>query len=374
MALWIALAVWAVVPWRSVQFILLFFIFMQLFHRLYLFVHMKALTVFRRDEVLRGHQGKRFTVELQVENRSFLPLSGATLNDACFPLDSDGHHRRVIALRPGERRLLRYRLQGRERGEYALGPLRCALHPLFGAALKDMEDKSPCRIIIFPRLFLVDYAPRRGLPLGNLASPSPVDEDVTRHRSMRDYQTGDEFKRINWKASARAGRFLTNEFETTLDSELVLVLNNRLADYPLKYRYLEFEQAIEAAASLATAAARRGQMVRLQSFTADLGLFQVAARSGGARIILDALARLAGPQERSSSLFSTLLPRIPFRSTVVYIGPHLEGEIPLFVTRCRLSAAVPRLVLVGAHREDLDRYLAQRVDTRAVEELLDVNA
>lgn len=374
MLLWIALAVWALTPWRSVQFVLLFLIFMLAFQRLYLFVHSHGFKVLRRDEVLRGHQGKRFTVELVIENRSFLPLAGATLIDGCFPLDSDGHHRRVIFLWPGERRLLRYHLVGRDRGEYALGPLRCGVHSLFGIKPREFEDASPCRIIIFPRLFRLGYRPDRGLPMGSLPSGSPVDEDITRHRAMRDYQTGDEFKRINWKASARAGRFLTNEYETTLDSELLIVLDNRLADYPLKYRYLEFEQAVEAAASLATAAARAGQMVRLHAFTEEFGLFSVAGRSGGARVILDALARVPSPQESRAPLFATLVPRVPFRGTVAYIGPCIDDELALFVSRCTLASASPMLVLVGARREELDRYLARKVNTRAVEDLLHVDA
>lgn len=374
MFLWIALAIWAVVPWRTVQFVLLFFILMQLFQRLYLHIHKRSLKVLRRDEFLRGHQGKRFTVELVLENRSLLPLAGASIVDVCFPLDSDGYHRRVISLGAGERRLFRYRLKGRDRGEYALGPLRCSIHPLFSSKMQRFENASPCRVIIYPRLFRTAWSPRHGLPMGRLHSPSPVDEDVTRHRSMRAYQTGDEFKRINWKASARAGTLLTNEYETTLDSDLVILLDNRLEDYPLKHRYLELEQAIEAAASLAAAAANSGQVIRLISFNDEESLYSVSGRSGEVRIILDALARLPSPQTAKAPFFSTLLPRIPFRSSLIYIGPHLEGDIPLFISRCAISSVKPQLILCGARREDLDRYLAQKVNTRAVEELLNVDA
>jgi uncharacterized protein (DUF58 family) len=69
--------------------------------------------------------------------------------------------------------------------------------------------------------------------------------------SMRDYAPGDELRRINWKASARRDRVLTNELLTERSGDVVIVVDGRF-DRPGGGRRTLVDLEVDAAASLAS--------------------------------------------------------------------------------------------------------------------------
>ena len=110
----------------------------------------------------------------------------------------------------------------------------------------------PChqRVIVYPNIFALDLRHKRGLPSGSLKVLNKLYEDVTRYRSLREYQPGDEPKRINWKASARMGALFSMEYVPSIYFPVLVLLNLTTDDYPLAQRAHLVERAIEAAASL----------------------------------------------------------------------------------------------------------------------------
>jgi uncharacterized protein (DUF58 family) len=177
-----------------------------------------------------------------------------------------------------------------------------------------------------------------GIPLGALISPNPLYEDLTRWRSLREYQSGDELRRINWKASARnsadpSATLLVNEYEAAISCPLVIFLNLDPAEYELRKRELYFERAIEAAAALCLMAARDRQELGLILYTPHEGAGFSIVKSGAFTLIpiLERLAALerppAAPAVAGSARF--LLDRgklLPFGTRLVYCGPDLSGE------------------------------------------------
>ena len=47
----------------------------------------------------------------------------------------------------------------------------------------------------------------------------------TEYESLRDYVAGDEFKNVNWKASARLGRLISTNFEIERDQTIILAID-----------------------------------------------------------------------------------------------------------------------------------------------------
>ena len=81
-------------------------------------------------------------------------------------------------------------------------------------------------IIVYPEL-----KPVQGLdtfvqmaPGNQIASMSPF-EDLESHIGTRDYTHQDPFHRINWKASAKAQRLQTNQYEKIIDASFVFLIN-----------------------------------------------------------------------------------------------------------------------------------------------------
>lgn len=284
---------------------------------LYLYILSRTIKIRRRDPVLRAYKGSLQSVELILENHSILPLFSSVLQDG-------GEHRMLVHLGPRERKLVHYQMRPSERGEFKQGPASLLITDLFGIYRKRIVVKEDAILIVYPSLQKLSYQPQRGYPLGSLRSSSPVDEDPTRFRSVREYVQGDELRRINWKVSAKAGSLYCNEYETAMDSPLMLFLNLHLESYPLKYRYLNIEQAISYGASLISEAAGKGQAVGLVSTAYMRGKqeqISIGPEGGAATALLDILARLSPGPLQPWDCFSRAAATLPYKTQAWYVGP-----------------------------------------------------
>jgi uncharacterized protein (DUF58 family) len=358
-------------PSRPVQFAALTFALAPVFDAVYLILAGRALKVRRRDLLVRAPRGEAFQVELVVENRGRLPIFGVALTDPTGLIPSNGANRLMLSLRPRERKVVSYEITAGDRGEYRLGPAALRLRALLGPGGARLAAEETCRVIVFPRVGPLAYAPRTGQPMGNLPSRSPADEDLTRQRSIRAYLPGDELKRINWKVSARTGQLATNEYERTLNCPATVLLNLTLEDYGIRRRYEEIEAAIEAAASLAAAAARNGQAIGLVSsgrIRGESDPVRIDRATGIAWPILDALARIEPSALASLPLFSAAGQSLPYRSQAVYIGAD-PGEAGLALAALiRARGGRLRLVIPGLIREGELRFARSGVTATAAEE------
>jgi uncharacterized protein (DUF58 family) len=295
-------------------------------------------------------------VELVLDNRSRLPLFGAVLTDPTGIIDARGANRIAVDLPGKKRRVIQYTLLPRDRGAWQLGPAQLVIRDLFGRGEERIVAQERTQLIVYPRIFHLDYKPRGGSPLGELRSSRSMDEDPTRYRSLRDYSSGDELRRINWKASARLGKLISNEYEATFDAPLMIFLNLNLNSYDLKNRYIHTERAIEYAASLATCASLASQAVGLASNgclpdSADSIL--IPPGPGSALAILDTLARIGTSEEEGFELFLRGCMAVSFRSQIWYVGSDPGGRSAELKTAVQARGATLRLFIPEASQEAL---------------------
>ena len=258
-------------PQRPVQFISLFFILLVLGSKAYSEYLCRHLRLVRRDRELRVFRYQWTDIELWAENSGRLPAfllvaedsSGGTSSGIAVFRDIKS----LCTLGGRSRQLFRWEAYGSDRGVFSLGPasLRGA-DPLglFPFVLVFDESEDSGRLFVYPAPAFAALRTPGGIPLGNLVTPDPFNEDLTRPRSLRDYSPGDESRRINWKASAKLpGPLLVNEYESSLSYPLVLFLNVDPSEYERKNRELYVERVIEAAAALCLMAARERQVLGL---------------------------------------------------------------------------------------------------------------
>ncbi len=336
---------------------------LYLCNALYLFILSRAITIQRRDTVLRVYKNSPQIVELILENHSLLPLFSAILQDG-------GEHRMLVHLRPRERKLVRYTLIPGERGEFKQGPASLLISDLIGNYRKRIVVKEDALLIVYPSRQMLSYQPQRGYPLGSLRSASPIDEDPTRFRSVREYVQGDELRRINWKVSAKAGTLYCNEYETAMDSPLMLFLNLHPESYPLHYRYLLMEQAISFGASLISEAAGQGQAVGMVSTAVMRGNeeeFCIEPEGGAATALLDILARLSPGARPPWDCFVRAAATLPYRTQAWYVGPDPGDQSFTLCRAAEKRGAEFRLYLTQLPKDTEDRLKHERIWVSALE-------
>jgi hypothetical protein len=253
----------------------------------------------------------------------------------------------LCTLRGSRRYVLRWQGYASLRGLYELGPasLRCA-DPL-GLFPFTLTASETARLFVYPAPGFTGLRSPGGIPLGSLVSPNPFHEDLNRRRSLREYNPGDEMRRINWKATAKnsaqagsigaGGGIMVNEYDATLSYPLVVFLNADPAEYSLKNRELHLERAIEAAAALCLMASRERQTL---GFIVHTGNGREGVINPGAFTLIPILERLAVLERRSFEEGEGQAPGLggsvkrlldegkflPFGTRLVYAGPGLADE------------------------------------------------
>jgi uncharacterized protein (DUF58 family) len=307
-----------------------------------------AVKVERHHEP-RMFYGESLAVRLEVHNRGWLPVLWLRLSDTVpFDLIGGPAFRRVLSLRPGERQQHEYRLLGRRRGYYRLGPLVNSGGDLLGTASLQRQAAADDWVIVYPRIVpLRDLGLPSQSPFGVLPSRQRLFEDPTRIRGVRDYQPGDSLRRLDWKTSARVGQLQVRRYEPAIALETAIFLNLSAAEYPPAYRHTATELGIVASASLAAHLAEKRQAVALATNGRDPLRAVSPATNGGATPalplrkgrehlmhVLDLLARVEVVTETETRTeaavpFLDLLNRkslaLPWGSTVVAITSQ-EGE------------------------------------------------
>ena len=313
-----------------------------------------AVTVERKHEP-RMFFGQSAIVRLEVHNRGRLPVLWLRLSDTVpFDLIGGPAFRQVLSLRPGERQHYEYRLLGRRRGYYSLGPLLSQGGDLLGTAAYERQAGADDSVIVYPRIVpLHDLGLPSQSPFGVLPSKQRLFEDPARIRGVRDYQPGDSLRRLDWKTSARMGRLQVRRYEPAIALETAIFLNLAAGEYPQAHRHTATELGIVASASLAVHLVEQRQAVALATNgrdplgSAPPGPGTTAAlplRKGREHLmhILDLLARVElAPEAEAAVPFLELLNRrslaLPWGSTVVAVtSQEVEGLLEtLLVLRRR---------------------------------------
>ena len=341
----------------------------------YTLVVRAGVTASRGEPLVHANRFAPFTCTLTVRNRTPLPIHFLTVADRIGSFAARQPAQFVVGLGPWEERSFSYELEGRERGEFQLGPVDLVGTDAFG--FFPWRVQLPChqRVIVYPNIFALDLRHKRGLPSGSLKVLNKLYEDVTRYRSLREYQPGDEPKRINWKASARMGALFSMEYVPSIYFPVLVLLNLTADDYPLAQRAHLVERAIEAAASLVFYFVGIGQEVGLVTTgrigpaaeeadgSALPGAYTVEpVRAGYAHAahLLEQLARVNSVTGEHAANFVEVVQRggvsVASGTRVVVVTPPLREEQRAGLLALRRRGYDVEVFLVSTHqarREDL---------------------
>jgi uncharacterized protein (DUF58 family) len=343
-------------PFYAIQFAALFLLLVFFGSWAYSEYLIRNLRILRRDTELRVFRDEWVWVELVAENRGRLPAPAIAVTDSPGRLPVFRENRTLQELPPRSRRTIRWRVYCSSRGVFTLGPADFRGSDPLGLFPFRVSLPETVVLSVYPAAGMIALRPPGGLPLGTLLTGNPLYEDLTRCRSLRDYQAGDEPRRINWKASARNGGFMVNEYESTLSSPLVIFLNADPYAYPLHKRELQVERAVEAAAALCLMVSRERQELGALIYAPGTRapLIQIEPAPFTLIPILERLAALERAGEEAPApegggppglggAASAMLDRgrsLPYGTRLVYAGPDLtEEEYRALdgLKRCRLS-------------------------------------
>lgn len=229
----------------------------------------------------------------------------------------------------GESRLV-FEFRSPSRSNYKIGPLIARVRDPFGFYLSETKLESE-NLSVMPRpdrLRGMRLRPKHVGPWPGII-PAKVLGLGTEFYSMREYVSGDDPKRINWKASARYRSLIVNETEAERVTDVMLVLDSDVTFYgPVEGDM--FERGVQAAASIASHLLRQGNRVGLVLQGSERGSVAAGFGKRHERRILYLLAEAKpGRAKVSTSYIMNLLARrmLPSSAQIVIVSSLLDPEM-----------------------------------------------
>jgi uncharacterized protein (DUF58 family) len=306
----------------------------------------------------RLQQGQTLSERVTVENRSWLSKLWLEVEE---PSDLPGHMmRRVISLKPRQRRTWRATSTCKRRGLYTLGRVTVSGGDPFGLFHSTKSFGPTQTVLVYPRpveLADVRLPPAELLGGGQVHKPTHyITSDAV---SIRQYEYGDSYNRIHWPSTARTRELMVKLFEMDPASDVWVVMDLDAGTQAGSGDESTEEYAVTLAASIANHFSRSSCSVGLMAFGQTLEVIQPERGLAHYVRILQSLAMMRANGEISlAQLLNEEGRRFGRQSTVVVVTPSTEDDWVLSLRVAAERGARTAAVLIdpetfGAPRQSL---------------------
>lgn len=277
-----------------------------------------------------AQEGEPVPVRLLLEGRS--RLLGAIEIDDRLPewIVRDDGHSRVVETSPG-RILASYDATALKRGKYTLGPIRLTTCDPLGFCRFSCDYPLVSPLIVLPRALTIPELriwTTGGLGEHQFEGAGAKGSGIEFH-GVREYQAGDELRRVHWRSTARHGQLNVIEFEHSRAEDTLIAIDLKRGSEIGAGRYTSLEYAVKIAAGIAEQALAIGSLARL-ACAGLVGPSAIPDRGRGQLyVILDALARIEANQEETlSSVLLQRLDSITHGSDIVCLASSIDEGLP----------------------------------------------
>ncbi len=190
-----------------------------------------------------------------------------------------------------------YLIQNLPRGEHFFHSFILRIGDPLGLFEKEKTFENEGKIIVYPSYTELLYRPfENQYDQGLTASRERVQRDTSMAVGVRDYQPGDRFSWINWKATAKRNEIMTKEFEQRQSHDVFVVMDC----FPDK----RFEAVVSFTASLLRAVLKKGAQAGLLTISKERASFPIR---GGEPHLRQLFYHLAKIEAKSYSPFEKVL-------------------------------------------------------------------
>ena len=287
-----------------------------------------------RFEAAREHDsrlslGAKNTIRLRLNTRSRFPAQFQIRDEAP---DAFGIDRRVLtgAIGPRAEWTGDYSLTPRRRGDYDFGDIHLRWLGPLGLVIRQGAIRAEGPVRVYPNLVDIrryDLLLKQNRLQEIGLRQARIFGQGTEYERLREYLPDDDFRRIDWKATARKRRPITVEHQTERSQNIFAVIDTgRMMRSPVA-SMAKLDYAVNASLMLAYVAAGKGDKVGLMAFADEVGTF-VSPKAGRSQFyrLLETLYRVeASPVEPDYSRAFGFLSLKHRRRSLVVIFTDISG-------------------------------------------------
>jgi uncharacterized protein (DUF58 family) len=283
----------------------------------------------RFDKVLSVRAQNR--IRLEIENDGVEPIRGL-LRDEPPPFFEASRKEFSVALEPGRLTELSYMLRPLERGDDSFRGTYLRMQCPLGLIAKDIYLPTEEGVRVYPNVLALrefDLLKQQGRlkEMGiRRARARGLGMDF---ESLREYGEGDDFRKIDWKASARRGKLVVRQFEQERNQTVFLVIDIGRHMLSEVDGVTKLDHVLDALLMLTHAAAVAGDMVGLLVYSDTVRRY-IPPRKGRNQVgmIIEAIHDLLAEPVESDPLaaFSYLQTKWTRRSLMVIFTDYEDED------------------------------------------------
>ncbi len=239
----------------------------------------------------------------------------------------------------------RYHVRPLQRGDYQFGAINLRYQSQFRTFIRQARYPAEAEVKVYPNVLEVrkyDLLAQKGLLYELGLRQSRIFGQGSEFERLREYNTDDEFRRINWKATARRGKPIAAEYETERSQYVISVIDTGRLMRPPIGDLAKLDYVINTSLLLTYVSLLKGDHVGLLTFADEVGTY-LAPRSKRNQfyVMLEALynVKFQGVESNYARALSYLSLKNKRRSLIVVFTDlvTLDAARPLIANMARLA-------------------------------------
>ena len=212
----------------------------------------KSLVSFSWSNTKVAHVGDTLEVGCTINNTGIFPVAfmevdfmiANSLGNKMIP-------KKMVFMNSFEIINITHDIHCKHRGFYDIGKLVIKIRDIFHIFEKMIIFDNHLELEVYPRVMELD---RIRIPatefFGSVRVQQRAFEDYTSLEGIREYQHGDQFKKIHWKVSAKAGKYFVKNYELSANTRIHMFLDGYRNNYLLDENRDIEERLVEISASI----------------------------------------------------------------------------------------------------------------------------
>lgn len=317
----------------------------------------------------RFSNGDDNDVSLRIESRYPYPVNLVVIDEVPVIFQQRDVHFE-LSLQPNEGKTVTYQLRPTHRGEYGFGSIRVFSTTRIGLISRRFTCGKSETVKVYPSYLMLhqyellaisDNLTELGIKRIRRAGHQ------TEFEQIKEYVKGDDYRTINWKASARRHQLMVNVYQDERSQQIYSVIDKgRVMQQAFRGMTL-LDYAINASLVLSYVAMRKDDKAGLVTFNEHFDTFVPASKQvGQMQTLLENLYKQA-----------TTFGETDFSALCVHLGKHVNKRsfLMLYTNFSNMTSLNRQLVylqqLARQHRvlvvffedADLKEYIAGKPDT-----------
>jgi len=258
---------------------LMFFAVAVALDLLLLFFTGREIAELVREAPERFSNGDENNVSIYIRNNHFFPFTATIIDEIPVQFQVRDFEMK-IRLRPHEEKQLNYSLRPVQRGEYVFGRTNVYISDLLGLLSRRLVfNNEDVKVAVYPSFMKIRKF--EFLAISNRLTEAGIKRirKVGQHSEfdqIKEYVNGDDLRTINWKATAKKGKLMINQYQDERSQQIFNIIDlGRVMKMPFEQLSL-LDYAINSSLVLANTAVLRNDKAGLITFNTKVETFMPA--------------------------------------------------------------------------------------------------